>query len=67
MSKLYFVVTYNCGLGYQGTSVGGIDSIFGIYKSKKLAEELRCKIWNSKCLEIETDLISECEVNDEKH
>ena len=65
MSKLYFVVTYNYGLGYQGTSVGGIDTVFGIYKSKELAEELRSKIWNSKCLEIETDLISEREGNDE--
>jgi hypothetical protein len=61
MSKLYFVVTYSGGLGYQGTSICGISSISGIYKSKELAEELSRKIWNGKCIEIETDLIQECE------
>jgi hypothetical protein len=61
MSKLYFVVTCSRSLGYQGTSVGGISSIFGIYKSKEIAEELSRKIWNSECVEIETDLIQECE------
>jgi hypothetical protein len=59
MSKLYFVVAYSHGLGYQGTSIREISSIFGIYKSKEIAEELSRKIWNSKCLEIETDLIQE--------
>jgi hypothetical protein len=61
MSKLYFVVAYSSGLGYQGTSIRRISSISGIYKSKELAEELSRKIWNSECLEIETDLIQECE------
>lgn len=64
MSKLYLIVRTSRGLGYQGTSVGGIDAIFGIYKSKKKAEAKRREIWNSECLEIETDLISECEVID---
>lgn len=59
MNKLYLIVSISRGLGYQGTSVGGIDKIFGIYKSKELAEELRSKIWNSECLEIETDIINE--------
>ena len=59
MSKLYFVVCTSYGIGIQGNSIGGISSILGIYKSKKKAEELSRKMWGSKCLEIETDLVSE--------
>lgn len=61
MSKLYLVARTSRGLGYQGTSVGGISEILGIYKSKRKANAKKREIWNSECFEIETDLISEVE------